>query len=81
MLWLVIVCDYILWNIKLVVQFCDHLGISCFTIPYGSSKKTKPTTDNTNSTPKTPKTPRKPKGTPMAKDLPTPTRRSARLAK
>ncbi|KAJ3308266.1 hypothetical protein HDV04_001497 [Boothiomyces sp. JEL0838] len=31
---LFITIEYILWAVKVVEQFCDHLNIKCFTIPY-----------------------------------------------
>ena len=32
--WCFITGDYILWNIKVVDQFCKHLNIQCFKIKY-----------------------------------------------
>jgi hypothetical protein len=26
--------EYILWALKVIEQFCEHLGIKCFVIPY-----------------------------------------------
>jgi ethanolaminephosphotransferase len=36
-----ILVDYCLWSIKTVEQFCSHLKIKCFSIPYPSIKTKK----------------------------------------
>lgn len=93
--WVTIVSDYIFWNIKVVDQFCKHLGIKCFTIPYGKvSVSSSSTTEKKIKSSKEkrakkseadPKSPRKASsGTPKksaSKDMKmeTPTRRSSRL--
>ncbi len=33
-----IALDYTFWAVKLVEQFCSHLNIKCFSIPYKTIK-------------------------------------------